>query len=67
MFMRRRKNKVDIVSLLIIWLVLCLGAGLSLVVVFGVTNYNRRRNCEWLQELQRIEDEDQAKALSRKK
>lgn len=42
---------MDIVSLLIIWLVLCLGAGLSLVVVFGVTNYNRRRNCEWLQEL----------------
>lgn len=39
----------------------------SLVVVFGVTDYKRRRNCEWLQELQRIEDEDQAKALSRKK
>nr|WP_317429576.1 hypothetical protein [uncultured Mitsuokella sp.] len=58
---------MDIVSLLIIWLVFCLGAGLSLVVVFGVTNYNRRRNCKWLQELQRIEDEDQAKALSRKK
>lgn len=54
-------------SLLIIWLVFCLGAGLSLVVVFGVTNYNRRRNCEWLQELQRIEDEEQARALSRKK
>lgn len=58
---------MDIVSLLIIWLVFCLGAGLSLVVVFGVTNYNHRRNCKWLQELQRIEDEDQAKALSRKK
>lgn len=58
---------MDIVSLLIIWLVFCLGAGLSLVVVFGVTNYNRRRNCKWLQELQRIEDENQAKALSRKK
>lgn len=54
-------------SLLIIWLVFCLGAGLSLVVVFGVTSYNRRRNCKWLQEIQRIEDEDQAKALSRKK
>lgn len=58
---------MDIVSLLAIWLVFCLGAGLSLVVVFGVTNYNRRRNCKWLQELQRIEDEDHAKALSRKK
>lgn len=58
---------MDIVSLLAIWLVFCLGAGLSLVVVFGVTNYNRRRNCKWLQELQRIEDEEQAKALSRKK
>ncbi len=54
-------------SLLIIWLVFCLGAGLSLVVVFGVTNYNRRRNCERLRELQRIEDEEQARALSRRK
>lgn len=58
---------MDIVSLLIAWLAFCMGAGLSLVVVFGVTNYNRRQNCKWLQELQRIEDEDQAKALSRKK
>lgn len=58
---------VDVMSLLIIWLAFCLGAGLSLVVVFGVTDYNRRRNCKWLQELQRIEDEDQAEALSRKK
>ncbi|MDD6959177.1 MAG: hypothetical protein PUI60_07075 [Dialister sp.] len=58
---------MDIVSLLAVWLVFCLGAGLSLVVVFGVTSYNRRRNCKWLQEIQRIEDEDQAKALSRKK
>jgi hypothetical protein len=58
---------MDIVSLLAVWLAFCLGAGLSLVVVFGVTDYKRRRNCEWLQELQRIEDEDQAKALSRKK
>lgn len=58
---------MDIVSLLIIWLEFCLGAGLSLIVVFGVTDYKRRRNCKWLQELQRIEDEDQAKALSRKK
>lgn len=58
---------MDIVSLLIVWLAFCLGAGLSLVVAFGVTNYNRRRNCKWLQELQRIDDEDQAKALSRKK
>ena len=54
-------------SLLIIWLEFCLGAGLRLVVVFGVTDYNRRRNCKWLKELQRIEDEDQAEALSRKK
>lgn len=54
-------------SLLIIWLAFCLGAGLSLVVVFGVTDYNRRRNCEWLRELQRIEDEDQAKALSKQR
>lgn len=58
---------MDIVSLLAVWLAFCLGAGLSLVVVFGVTDYKRRRNCKWLQELQRIEDEDQAKALSRKK
>ena len=58
---------VDVMSLLIIWLAFCLGAGLSLVVVFGVTDDNRRRNCKWLQELQRIEDEDQAEALSRKK
>jgi hypothetical protein len=58
---------MDIVSLLAVWRAFCLGAGLSLVVVFGVTDYKRRRNCEWLQELQRIEDEDQAKALSRKK
>ncbi|WP_337520733.1 hypothetical protein [Mitsuokella jalaludinii] len=58
---------MDIMSLLIIWLVFCLGAGLSLVVVFGVTNYNRRRNCERLRELQRIEDEEQARALSRRK
>lgn len=54
-------------SLLIIWLAFCLGAGLSLVVVFGVTDYNRRRTCKWLQELQRIEDEDQAKALSKQR
>lgn len=47
---------MDIVSLLIVWLAFCLGAGLSLLVVFGVTDYKRRRNCEWLQELQRIED-----------
>lgn len=58
---------MDIVNLLIIWLAFCLGAGLSLVVVFGVTNYNRRRTCKWLQELQRIEDEDQAKALSKQR
>ena len=58
---------MDIVSLLAVWLAFCLGAGLSLVVVFGVTNYNRRRNCERLRELQRIEDEEQARALSRRK
>lgn len=58
---------MDIVNLLIIWLAFCLGAGLSLVVVFGATNYNRRRTCKWLQELQRIEDEDQAKALSKQR
>lgn len=58
---------MDIVSLLAVWLAFCLGAGLSLLVVFGVTDCKRRRNCEWMQELQRIEDEDQAKALSRKK
>ena len=28
---------MDIVSLLAIWLAFCLGAGLSLLVVFGVT------------------------------
>lgn len=58
---------MDVLSLLIIWLAFCLGAGLSLVVVFGVTDYKRRRNCEWLRELQRIEDEEQARALSRRK
>lgn len=58
---------MDIMSLLIIWLAFCLGAGLSLLVVFGVTDYKRRRNCKWLQELKRIEDEEQAKAVSRKK
>ena len=58
---------MDIVSLLIAWLAFCLGAGLSLLVVFGVTDYKRRRNCEWLRELQRIEDEEQARALSRRK
>ena len=58
---------MDIVSLLAIWLAFCLGAGLSLLVVFGVTDYKRRRNCEWLRELQRIEDEEQAMDLSRKK
>lgn len=58
---------MDIMSLLIIWLAFCMGAGLSLLVVFGVTDYKRRRNCAWLQELQSIEDEEQAKALSRKK
>lgn len=58
---------MDIVSLLAIWLVFCLGAGLSLLVVFGTTDYKRRRNCEWLQELQRIEDEEQARVLRRRK
>lgn len=58
---------MDIMSLLIIWLAFCMGAELSLLVVFGVTDYKRRRNCAWLQELQRIEDEEQAEALSRKK
>lgn len=58
---------MDIVSLLAIWLAFCLGAGLSLLVVFGVTDYKRRRNCEWLRELQRIEDEEQARDLSRRK
>lgn len=58
---------MDIVSLLAIWLAFCLGAGLSLLVVFGVTDYKHRRNCEWLRELQRIEDEEQARALSRRK
>lgn len=67
MFMRRRRNKLDIMSLLIVWLAFCLGSGLSLMVVFGVTDYKRRRNCEWLRELQRIEDEEQARALSRRK
>lgn len=63
----RIKHLMSIVRLLAVWLVFCLGAGLSLVVVFGVTSYNRRRNCKWLQEIQRIEDEDQAKALRRRK
>lgn len=58
---------MDIMSLLAIWLAFCLGAGLSLLVVFGVTDYKRRRNCAWLQELQRIEDEEQARALNRRK
>lgn len=58
---------MDIMSLLIIWLAFCMGAGLSMLVVFGVTDYKRRRNCAWLQELQRIEDEEQTEALSRKK
>ena len=58
---------MDIMSLLVIWLAFCMGAGLSLLVVFGVTDYKRRRNCAWLQELQCIEDEEQAKTLSRKK
>lgn len=58
---------MDIVSLLAIWLAFCLGAGLSLLVVFGVTDCKRRRNCAWLRELQRIEDEEQARDLSRKK
>lgn len=49
---------MDIVSLLAIWLAFCLGAGLSLLVVFGTTDYKRRRNRAWLQELQRIEDEE---------
>ncbi|WP_301893797.1 hypothetical protein [Mitsuokella multacida] len=49
---------MDIVSLLIVWLAL---------FVFRVTGYKRRRNCEWLRELQRIEDEEQARALSRRK
>nr|DAH59423.1 MAG TPA: Ellis van Creveld protein 2 like protein [Caudoviricetes sp.] len=40
---------MDIVSLLIVWLAL---------FVFRVTGYKRRRNCEWLRELQRIEDEE---------
>lgn len=58
---------MDIVSLLAIWLAFCLGAGLILLVLFGITDYKRRRNCKWLQELQRIEDEEQAEAVSRKK
>lgn len=58
---------MDIVNLLAIWLAFCLGAGLSLLVVFGTTDYKRRRNCEWLQELQRIEDEEQARGLRRRK
>ena len=58
---------MDIMSLLINWLAFCMGAGLSLLVVFGITDYKRRRNCAWLQELQRIENEEQAEALSRKK
>ena len=49
---------MEIMSLLIIWLAFCMGAGLSLLVVFGVTDYKRRRNCAWLQELQRIEDKE---------
>lgn len=49
---------MDIVSLLAVWLAFCLGAGLGLLVVFGVTDCKRRRNCEWLRELQRIEDEE---------
>lgn len=58
---------MDIVSLLLIWLAFCLGAGLSLLVVFGVTDYKRRRNCKWLRELQRAEDEAQAEAVSKQR
>ena len=58
---------MDIVNLLIIWLAFCFGAWVSLVVVFRVTGYKRRRNCKWLRELQRIEDEEPARALIRKK
>jgi len=57
---------MDIVNLLIIWLAFCFGAWVSLVVVFRITGNKRRRNCKWLRELQRIEDEEQAMALSRK-
>ena len=58
---------MDSVNLLIIWLAFCLGAWVSLVVVFRVTGNKRRRNCKWLRELQRIEDEEPARALIRKK
>ena len=58
---------MDIVNLLIIWLAFCFGAWVSLVVVFRATGNKRRRNCKWLRELQRIEDEEPARALIRKK
>ena len=48
---------MDIMSLLLIWLAFCFGAWVILVVVFRVTGNKRRRNCKWLRELQRIEDE----------
>lgn len=58
---------VDVMSLLLIWIAFCLGAGLSLLFVFGITDYKRRRNCEWLRELQRAEDEAQAEAVSKQR
>lgn len=58
---------MDIVSLLLIWLAFCMGAGLSLIIVFGITDYRRRQNCKWLRELQRAEDEAQAEAVSKQR
>lgn len=51
---------------LIVWILFCAGAGVTLMFFAGVAACKARNRSAWLQELQRYEDEEQMKAVSRK-
>lgn len=58
---------MDMVDALLIWIAFCVGSGICLLFFAGVAECKARKRSKWLQELQRIEDEEQAEAVSRKK
>lgn len=44
-----------------------MGAGLTLLFFAGVAKNKARKRSKWLQELQRYDDEEQMRAVSRKR
>lgn len=58
---------MNIIGFLILWVAFCMGAGLTLLFFAGVAKNKARKRSKWLQELQRYDDEEQMRAVSRKR